>query len=92
MTQDERWLLMWQEYMDFLLKNKRRPSKYNDEERVLVNWMKHNRKVRNQDKMPPKRMEKFLELMAVATKYQRVNQHQYTDGKSTENKSKIGSY
>ena len=32
---------MWQQYMDFLHENKRRPSKYKPEERDLVNWAKH---------------------------------------------------
>ena len=38
MTQDQRWIMMWQKYMDFLHNNKRRPSKYQPEERDLVNW------------------------------------------------------
>ena len=28
MTQDQRWIMMWQKYMDFLHNKKRRPSKY----------------------------------------------------------------
>lgn len=77
MTQDERWLHMWQQYMDFLHENKRRPSKYKPEERDLVNWAKHNRKLINQGKFQPSRMDKFDELKREAEKYQRVNQHQY---------------
>lgn len=84
MKQEERWMQMWKEYMDFLTTNKRRPSKYDEEERTLVNWMKHNRKIKNQGKMPPQRMPKLQELVAMSEKYQRVNQHQYTNGKPTK--------
>ena len=77
MTQDERWLHMWQQYMDFLHKNKRRPSKYKPEDRSLVNWAKHNRKLINQHKCQPDRMDKFNELMREAEKYHRINQHAY---------------
>lgn len=47
MTHDERWMSMWQSYMDFMKENGRRPSKYKPEERTLVNWLKHNRKLVN---------------------------------------------
>lgn len=77
MTQDEQWLSMWRQYMDFLHANKRRPSKYKPEERNLVNWAKHNRKMINQGKIDPQRMEKFNELKREADLYRRVNQHAY---------------
>ena len=34
-TQDERWLQQWQTIMDFMEANKRRPSKFVDEERGM---------------------------------------------------------
>lgn len=77
MTRDELWMQMWQQYMDFLHKNKRRPSKYYPEERKLVNWMKHNRKSRNQGTFLPKREDRFSQLLEEAKKYQRTNQHAY---------------
>ena len=40
MTRDERWLLMWRQYMDFMGEPGRRPSKHRAEERDLVNWKK----------------------------------------------------
>lgn len=79
-TVDEHWLQMWQQYMDFLHTKERRPSKYRMEERDLVNWVKHNRKLINKGIFKESRKEKFDELLAEAAKYQRVNQYQYTDG------------
>ena len=80
MSQDEQWLDMWWKYMDFMRKNKRRPSKYKPEERFLVNWAKHNRKLINKGQFQPSRMKKFMELKHEAEKYQRVNQYMYVNG------------
>ena len=41
MTQDELWLMKYQEVVAFIEKNKRNPSKHSDEERGLTNWVKH---------------------------------------------------
>ena len=87
MTQDQRWTMMWQKYMDFLHNNKRRPSKYQPEERDLVNWAKHNRKLVNKGVLKADRKTRFDQLVAEAEKYQRVNQHQYVNGESTHGKS-----
>lgn len=77
MTQDERWLNMWQTYMDYLHTDKHTPSKYRPEERNLVNWAKHNRKLRNRGKLQESRLEKFGQLCEEAKKYQRINQYAY---------------
>ena len=46
MTQDEKWLLKYNEVVAFIENNKRNPSKHDDEERGLyLNWIKHNRKL-----------------------------------------------
>lgn len=47
MTQDERWLAQWKEVMDFMEANKKRPSKFVDEERGMRNWWKHLHKLFN---------------------------------------------
>ena len=56
MTQDERWKEKYDEVVDFIETNRRNPSKYVDEERGLVNWCKHQRKVLNAGKMKGKRL------------------------------------
>ena len=46
MSQDELWFNKYQEIVAFIEKNKRNPSKYNDEERgKYLNWFKHNKKL-----------------------------------------------
>ncbi len=75
MTHDERWQQMWQTCIDFMRLNKRRPSKYAPAERPLVNWLKHNRKLLNQGKMPERRKAAFDRLLAEADKYRHVNQY-----------------
>ena len=47
MTQDELWMNRWQEAVDFLETNHRRPSKFVPEERDMRNWWKHNKKLLN---------------------------------------------
>ena len=76
MTQNNKWLLNYQEVIAFIDKNHRNPSKYVDEERGLVNWCKHQRKVINAGGMPPDRLKKFEKLQELMEKYKRVNQWQ----------------
>lgn len=53
MTQDEKWRANWREVMDFMESNKRRPSKFVDEERGLRNWWKHQQKLVNAGELRP---------------------------------------
>ena len=45
MTQDEKWLLKYNEVVAFIENNKRNPSKHRIEEHDMLNWLKANRKV-----------------------------------------------
>jgi len=45
MTYEERWIIRYNEVMDFMEKNYRRSSKYNMEERNNWNWMSHQQKL-----------------------------------------------
>ena len=74
MTQDERWLAQWKEVMDFMEANKRRPSKFVDEERGMRNWWKHQQKLVNAGELKPERKEMFKELLEVGEGYRHVNQ------------------
>ena len=70
MTQDERWIIRYNEMMTFIETNKRNPSKHDEEERgKFLNWLKANRKVMNAGKMKPERVEKFKELVALTEQY-----------------------
>ena len=76
MTQDERWITNWKTVMDFMEANKRRPSKFVDEERGMRNWWKANRKALNAGKMKPERVEKFRKLLEMTEQYRHINQYQ----------------
>ncbi len=65
----------WQEVMDFMEVNKRRPSKYAPEERNSWNWLRHNQKLYNNGAMRPEREEKFRELLRLSEQYKRKNQY-----------------
>ena len=75
MTQDERWMAQWKAVMDFMVVNKRRPSKFVDSERGLINWWKHQQKLVNAGELKPERVEKFNTLLELGEKYRRVNQY-----------------
>ena len=62
--------------MDFMTVNKRRPSKFVDEERGMRNWWKHQQKLVNAGELKQGRMEKYKELLEMGEKYRRVNQYQ----------------
>lgn len=74
MTQDERWMLRYEEVMGFLEDNHRNPSKHRIEEHDHLNWLKANRKVLNAGELAEPRFSQFLELLALCEKYKRVNQ------------------
>ncbi len=58
MTQNERWIIRYQEVLTFIEDNKRNPSKHRIEEHDMLNWLKANRKALNAGKMKVERMEK----------------------------------
>lgn len=76
MTQDERWRQQWLTVMDFMEANKRRPSKFVEEERGMRNWWKQQQKLLNAGELKVERVEKFKELVEMGEKYRRVNQYE----------------
>ena len=76
MNQDEMWMNKWQEAVDFLETNQRRPSKFNPEERDMRNWWKHNKKLLNAGEMKEERVSLFKQLLALGEKYRHVNQYE----------------
>ena len=76
MTQDEIWLVHYEEVKTFILRNGRNPSKYDAEERGLYcNWLKHNRKLCAAGLLKEDRREMFKELLALCGEYRRKNQY-----------------
>ena len=66
----------YEEMISFIEANHRNPSKYIDEERGLVNWCKHQRKIINAGGMKPERVEMFEKLQELVEEYKRINQYQ----------------
>ncbi len=76
MTQEERWIVRYNELMGFLEENHRNPSKHRIEEHDMLNWLKANRKALNAGKMKPERVEKFRKLLEMTELYRRKNQYE----------------
>ena len=76
MTQDERWQIKYDEVKSFIETNKRNPSKYVDEERNMVNFLKHTRKQMNQGLLKEERIPMFEKLIGLIDQHKRKNQYQ----------------
>lgn len=74
MTQDERWSIRYNEVKAFIEVNHRNPSKYVDEERNMVNFLKHTRKQMNQGLLKENRIEEFKKLLELMEENKHVNQ------------------
>lgn len=76
MTQEEKWLVRYNEVKSFIETNKRNPSKYDATERGLYcNWIRHNRKLLKAEQLKEDRVEKFEKLLALCEEYRRINQY-----------------
>lgn len=74
MTQDERWMVRYKEVVEFIEINKRNPSKYAPEEKLMVHFLKRGRKMLNAGELTEPRYSQFLELLELCEKYKHVNQ------------------
>ena len=75
MTQDERWIVRYNEVRSFIETNHRNPSKYFDEEKLRVHFLKRNGKQMNAGELAEPRLEMFKELLELSEKYRRKNQY-----------------
>lgn len=75
MTQDERWMARYNEVKIFIEENHRNPSKYYDEEKLMVHFLKRGRKLMNAGKLQEPRLGLFKELLELCEKYKRKNQY-----------------
>ena len=76
MDQDTRWLIRYNEVKNFIETNHRNPSKHRVEEHLILNFIKHNRKLMNKGEMKSERVEPFKELLALMEDNKRLNQYQ----------------
>lgn len=58
----------------FIESNHRNPSRHRIEELLMLNFLKHNRKLMNAGALKEDRRELFLKLLEFGEKYKRVNQ------------------
>lgn len=76
MTQEERWIIRYNEVQDFMEKNHRKPSKYYPEEILMFHFIHHNKKLYNAGSMKSERIEAFKKLLALCEEYKRKNQYE----------------
>ena len=76
MDQETRWLNRYNEVMEFMECEHRKPSKYYPEEKLMFHFIHHNKKLYNAGSMKAERLEKFNMLLALCEEYKRKNQYQ----------------
>ena len=75
MTQDERWLLRFNEVRAFIDTNHRNLSRHRIEEHNMLNWLKANKKAMNAGKLKSERVELFNKLLVLVDENKHVNQY-----------------
>lgn len=76
MTQEERWTIRYNEVKCFIEREHRNPSKYYPEEKLMVHFMKRNRKLMNAGGLAEPRLGMFKELLELSERYKRKNQYE----------------
>ena len=76
MRQDERWMTLYNEVKDFIKSNRRNPSKYYPEEKLMVHFLKRGRKLMNADELQEPRLSMFKELLTLCEKNKHKNQYE----------------
>ena len=76
MDQETRWLTRYNDVKSFIETNHRNPSKYYDEEKLMVHFLKWNRKLMNAGELVEPRLELFKKLLELSEQYKRKNQYQ----------------
>ena len=76
MTQQERWMVRYNEVSEFISSNHRNPSKYADEEQSMLHFLKRGRKMMNAGELKEPRLTMFKELIKLCGEYRRKNQYE----------------
>ncbi len=74
-NREENWNNMFDQVWEFAQANHRGPTRHHIEEHRLLNWLKYNRKIRNNGKMSKERADKFKKLTDIISSFKRVNQY-----------------
>ena len=75
MTQDEKWIVRYNEVKAFIETNHRNPSRHRIEEHDMLNWLKANRKHLNAGSLKAERIEAFKQLLMLTEQNKHVNQY-----------------
>ena len=67
-------MVRFKEVKDFTEENHRNPSKYRDEEKLMVHFLKRGRNLMNAGELKEPRLGMFKELMELSERYRRKNQ------------------
>ena len=77
MKQEDIWNQHIEEITTFMSTQHRRPSKYNAEERAMLNWLKYAKKKQTRGLLSPAQNVELNTLLDFARLVQRKNQYQY---------------
>lgn len=76
MKQDERWNVRYNEVKTFIETNHRTPSKYYDEEKLMVHFLKRGRRLMNAGLLIEPRLGMFNELLELCEQNKHKNQYE----------------
>lgn len=76
MTQDERWQVRYNEVKNFIERVQGNPFKYYDEEKLMVHFLKRNRKLMNAGELKEPRLGMIKELLGLSEENKHKNQYQ----------------
>ena len=65
----------YNEVKSFIVVNHRNPSKYYDEEKLMVHFLKRNRKPMNAGELQEPRLGMFKELLELMGQFKKKNQY-----------------
>lgn len=68
-------MIRYNEVRDFIEKNHRNPSKYYDEEKLMVHFLKRGRKLMNSGELTEPRLGLFKKILELSEQYKRKNQY-----------------
>ena len=68
-------MIHYNEVRTFIETNKRNPSKYRDEEKLMVHFLKRGRKQINAEELKEPRLGLFKKLLELSETYKRKNQY-----------------
>lgn len=76
MTQEERWIVRYNEVKIYIEANHSNPSKYNPEEKLMVHFLKRNKKLMNAGEMKAVSLDSFKKIQELMEQYKRKNQYE----------------